>query len=292
MLGNKTILSAIDTLPNSIQLLKSMAQILTRPEIKALFGTHARVTPQQSRLLSRITVEFTSNFFCRISVDPDRGVRLGDLFHNQQEIKNLLRLQMPYAREGLIDQLFDSSIKLLYVSILYPSLGWEFRSIRNDDRLIERWSIFQLIEAFGSSNIDGVICSSETLKKYLILPRDEDYGQISKILCGIDSSMIPNMLENLAKHLDFFGLLEMVDRVMAKFRDYDFFEDLKRAVETILDLRTVDKYIPSYLKIRQWMPKMIMVFKNVTFKQIDLTLWVTSIEKISSEIFLVPRNGK
>lgn len=122
MLGNKTILSAIYTLPNSIQLLKSMAQILTRPEIKALFGTHARVT-QQSRLLSRITVEFTSNFFRRISVDPDRGVRLGDLFHNQQEIKNLLRLQMPYAREGLIDQLFDSSIKLLYVSILYPSLG-------------------------------------------------------------------------------------------------------------------------------------------------------------------------
>lgn len=39
MLANKTILSAIDTLPNSIQLLKSMAQILTRPEIKALFGT-------------------------------------------------------------------------------------------------------------------------------------------------------------------------------------------------------------------------------------------------------------
>lgn len=42
---------------------------------------------------------------------------MGDLFHNQKEIKNLLRLQMP-AREGLIDQLFDSSIKLIYVSII------------------------------------------------------------------------------------------------------------------------------------------------------------------------------
>lgn len=108
MLGNKTILSAIDTLPNSIQLLKSMAQILTRPEIKALFGTHARVIPR-----SRISPSLHG-----ICVILDRGVRLGDLFHNQKEIKNLLRLQMPYAREGLIDQLFDSSIKLIYVSII------------------------------------------------------------------------------------------------------------------------------------------------------------------------------
>nr|XP_012136751.1 PREDICTED: uncharacterized protein LOC100878441 isoform X3 [Megachile rotundata] len=209
MLDNETVLSAVSTLPNSIQLLKSMAQILTRPEIKALF---------------------------------DRGIRLGDLFNNHEEIKNLLRLQMPYAREGLIDELFESSIKLLY-----------------------------LIEAFGSSNIDGVICSPENLKKYLILPKEEDYAEISKILCDIDSEMIPKMLESLSKHLDFSGLMEMVDRAMAKFRDYDFFEDLKRAVETILDLKVVMKYVPEYLRIRRWLPKMIMVFKNVTFKDIDLT---------------------
>lgn len=236
--------------------------------------------------------KFTWNL-CGICVILDRGVRLGDLFHNQKEIKNLLRLQMPYAREGLIDQLFDSSIKLIYVSIITLSNYVIRRSIDS-----KRWLIevvcrddFQLIEAFGSSNIDGVICSSESLKKYLILPNDEDYEEISKIFCKIDSSMIPNMLENLAKHLDFFGLLEMVDRVMAKFRDYDFFEDLKRAVETILDLRTVNKYIPSYLKIRQWMPKMIMVFKNVTFKQIDLTLWVTSSQRNFFFFFVLLSKG-
>lgn len=181
------------------------------------------------------------------------------------------------VREGRIDRSIVRFVhkidirqynKIKLSRIIYNSIDSLIELVRRDD--------FQLIEAFGSSNIDGVICSSESLKKYLILPNNEDYGEISKILCKIDSSMIPNMLENLAKHLDFFGLLEMVDRVMAKFRDYDFFEDLKRAVETILDLRTVNKYIPSYLKIRQWMPKMIMVFKNVTFKQIDLTLWVTS----------------
>lgn len=84
--------------------------------------------------------------------------------------------------------------------------------------------------------------------------------------------MIPNMLESLSKHLDFSGLLEMIDRVMAKFRDYDFFDDLRKAVETILDLQTTKKFVPQYLKLRQWVPKMIMVFKNVTFKEIDLTL--------------------
>ncbi|XP_076760468.1 lipid droplet defective [Xylocopa sonorina] len=216
MLGNETILSAVSTLPNSIQLLKSMAQILTRPEIKALF---------------------------------DRGIRLGDLFNNHEGIKSYLRIQMPYARKGLIDELFDSSIKLLY-----------------------------LIEAFGSSNIDGVICSPRSLRKYLILPNENDYAEISKILCDVESKMIPDILESLSKHLDFSGLFEMMDRVMAKFRDYDLFEDVKRAFETILDLEIVRKNVPEYLKAREWVPKMIMVFKNVTFKEVDLTFVNKSLE--------------
>ena len=229
MLGNQTILSAVRTLPKSIQLLKSMAQILTRPEIKALF---------------------------------DRGIRLGDLFNNHEEIKELLRQQMPHARKGLIDELFESSIKLLY-----------------------------LIEAFGTSNINDVICSPESLKKYLILPREEDFAEVSEILCGIDSEMIPNILETLSKHLDFSGLLERVDRVMAKFRDYDFFEDLRRAVETILDLQTVKKFIPEYLRINQWLPKMIMAFKNVTFKEIDLT-FVNKALAVLEPVFSTERDWK
>lgn len=64
----------------------------------------------------------------------------------------------------------------------------------------------------------------------------------------------------------------MVDRAMAKFRDYNFFHDLKRATEIILDLKTSKKYIPEYLKIREWLPKVILVFQNVTFKEIDLDL--------------------
>ncbi|XP_024889665.1 ATP-binding cassette sub-family A member 13 isoform X1 [Temnothorax curvispinosus] len=208
MVNNKTIISAVETLPQSIQLLKSMAQILTKPEIKALF---------------------------------DRGIRLGDLFNNHEEIKNLLRSHMPRAREGLIDGLFESSVKLIY-----------------------------LIETFGSSNIDGVICSPESLKKYLILPKEEDFAEISNVLCNIDPLAIPDILENLSKHLDFTGLLEMVDRAMAKFRDYNFFQDLKRATETILDLKTSKKYIPEYLRIREWLPKIILVFQNVNFKEIDL----------------------
>lgn len=106
----------------------------------------------------------------------------------------------------------------------------------------------------------------------MILPREEDFAEVSEILCGIGSETIPNILETLSKHLDFSGLLERVDRVMAKFRDYDFFEDLRRAVETILDLQTVKKSVPEYLKLKQWLPEMIMAFKNVTFKEIDLTL--------------------
>jgi len=83
---------------------------------------------------------------------------------------------------------------------------------------------------------------------------------------------MPDILENLSKHLDFTGLLEMVDRAMAKFRDYNFFQDLKRAVETILDLKISKKYMPEYLKLREWLPKVILVFQNTTFKEIDLNM--------------------
>ncbi|XP_076641439.1 lipid droplet defective [Halictus rubicundus] len=219
MLTNETVLSAVKTLPHSIQLLKSMAQILTKPEIKALF---------------------------------DRGIRLGDLFNNHEEIKRVLREQMPDARQGLVDDLFDSSIKLVY-----------------------------LIEAFGTSNVGDVICSPESLKKYLVLPTEKDYVQVSKILCDIDSETIPSILENLSKHLDFSGMLEMVDRVMAKFRDYDIFVDLRRTMETILDLESSKKYIPKYLRIQQWLPKMIMMFKTVTFKEIDLTFVNKTLEVLN-----------
>ncbi|XP_032690190.1 uncharacterized protein LOC116853290 isoform X2 [Odontomachus brunneus] len=208
MLNNMTIISAVETLPQSIQLLKSMAQILTKPEIKAFF---------------------------------DRGILLGDLFNNHEQIKDLLKSQMPEAREGLVDGLFESSVKLLY-----------------------------LIQTFGSSNIDTVVCSAESLKKYLIVPKEEDYVEISNVLCNIDAKAIPDILENLSKHLDFTGLLAMVDRVMAKFRHYNFFQDLKRTSEIILDLKTTKKYAPDYLRLRKWLPSMILVMENVTFKEIDL----------------------
>lgn len=130
----------------------------------------------------------------------------------------------------------------------------------------------QLIKTFGSSDINGVVCSAENLKKYLILPKEEDFAEISNVLCNIDSKAIPDILENLSKHLDFTGLLAMVDRAMAKFRDYNFFQDLKRAIETILDLKITKKYVPEYLKLREWLPKVILAFQNVTFKEIDLEL--------------------
>lgn len=129
-----------------------------------------------------------------------------------------------------------------------------------------------MIQTFGSSDIEGVVCSPENLKKYLILPKEEDFTEISNILCNIDSKAIPDILEDLSKHLDFTGLLAMIDRVMAKFRNYDFFYDLKRAVEAIIELKTFKKYIPEYLKLREWLPKIILIFQNITFKEIDPSL--------------------
>ncbi|XP_015191826.1 PREDICTED: uncharacterized protein LOC107074670 isoform X2 [Polistes dominula] len=208
LLNNDTILSAVKTLPKSIQLLKSMAEILTRPEIKTLF---------------------------------DRGIRLGDLFNNHDRIKSLLRAQMPRASPSLVDGLFESSIRLYY-----------------------------LIETFSSTNIDGIVCSTENLKKFLILTNEEDYGKISEVLCQLDANQIPDILSELSKHLDFSSLLAMLDRVMGKFRSYDFFQDLKRTVDIILNLKSIDKYVPSYLKIREWLPNVVMLFRNVTFKEIDL----------------------
>ncbi|XP_035722982.1 uncharacterized protein LOC118441973 isoform X2 [Vespa mandarinia] len=222
ILSNETILSAVKTLPKSIQLLKSMAQILTRPEIKALF---------------------------------DRGIYLGDLFNNHDRIKSFLRAQMPRASTTFVDSLFESSIRLYY-----------------------------LIETFGSTNVDGIVCSPENLKKYMILSKEEDYVEISKVLCELNADKIPDILSELSKHIDFNSLLGMFDRVMGKFRDYDFFQDLRLTVDTIVNLKFIDKYVPGYLRIREWLPNVIMLFRNVTFKEIDLT-FINKTVKLLDPIF-------
>ena len=115
------------------------------------------------------------------------------------------------------------------------------------------------------------------MKKYLVVPNEKDLVTLSKVLCEIDSEKIPGTLEQLTNNLDFTGLLEMVSRVMAKFQDYDFFEDIRKTTELILNLRIVEKYVPKYLKIRDWMPKIIPLFKNVTFKEIDVVLYAKEI---------------
>lgn len=53
---------------------------------------------------------------CTYVCSIDKGIYLGDLFNNHDEIKDLLRSQMPGVRQGLIDGLFESSVKLIYVS--------------------------------------------------------------------------------------------------------------------------------------------------------------------------------
>ncbi|KAK0086066.1 hypothetical protein PV325_003922 [Microctonus aethiopoides] len=218
VLKNETILNAVKTLPQSVQFVKSMAEILTKPEIKKIF---------------------------------DRGIKLGDLFNNHDVVKQSLKAQMPNVRDGLIDDLFEASIKLYY-----------------------------LIESFGSSNIDGIICSPESLMKFLNVPKQEDIVIISEVLCNLDQNKIPEILERLAKHLDFNGLLEVVSRVMAKFKDYDFINDITKTVNTILELSTVKKYVPNYLKLSEWMPEVLALFKDVKFKTIDVSFINKSIEKM------------
>lgn len=210
VLKNETILNAVKTLPQSVQFVKSMAEILTKPEIKKIF---------------------------------DRGIKLGDLFNNHDVVKQSLKAQMPNVRDGLVDDLFEASIKLYY-----------------------------LIESFGSSNIDGIICSPESLMQFLNVPKQEDIVIISEVLCNLDQNKIPEILERLAKHLDFNGLLEVVSRVMAKFKDYDFINDITKTVNTILELNTVKKYVPNYLKLSEWMPEVLALFKDVKFKTIDVSL--------------------
>lgn len=110
------------------------------------------------------------------------------------------------------------------------------------------------------------------LKKYLILENDDDLQLVSKVLCNVESSKIPAILEQLTHHLDFGGLLEMVSRVTAKFNDYDFIDDLVRALKTVLSLETVKRYVPAYLRIREWVPKIVALFRGASFKEIDVTL--------------------
>lgn len=64
----------------------------------------------------KICLEMYDRMYVQICIVIDRGIRLGDLFNNDEQIKDLLKSQMPEAREGLVEGLFESSVKLIYVS--------------------------------------------------------------------------------------------------------------------------------------------------------------------------------
>lgn len=73
--------------------------------------------------------------------DVDRGILLGDLFNNHEQIKDLLKSQMPTAREGLVDGLFESSVKLIYVSIISVTT-------RCDIEVTRRWlTLFEFCDS-------------------------------------------------------------------------------------------------------------------------------------------------
>ncbi|XP_063992095.1 ATP-binding cassette sub-family A member 13-like isoform X2 [Diachasmimorpha longicaudata] len=227
LLPNETILSAVKSLPHSVKFLRSMAEILTKPEIKQLF---------------------------------DRGLRLGDLFTNHQVLKSTLIKELPGVREDFIDDLFDTSIKLYY-----------------------------LMESFGSSNIDGVVCTPSSLREFLIVPREENLIEISSALCHLDAAQVPLILQKLTDHLDFAGLLEIVSRVMAKFHDYDFITDITRSITTVLNLETVIKHVPEYLKLREWIPNVLALFRDTNFRRIDLSFINRTIDTLEP-IFASDRN--
>lgn len=80
VLTNKTILTAVDALPKSVRLLRSMAETLTEPEIKKMFIG---------------------------------GIRLSDLFVNTTDLKDSFGQFLPGVREKFVHDLFDTPINLL-----------------------------------------------------------------------------------------------------------------------------------------------------------------------------------
>lgn len=128
------------------------------------------------------------------------------------------------------------------------------------------------MKSLSSLKVDEIICSPEKLSEFLLVPEEEDLRAISKFLCELDPKKVPDMILEMTSHLEFSGLLELVGKITAKFRSYDFFEDIKDTIVKVLNLDMVEKYVPAYLKIREWVPEIIPLFKNTTFKEIDLNL--------------------
>ncbi|XP_046740699.1 uncharacterized protein LOC124408067 isoform X2 [Diprion similis] len=179
----------------------------------------------------------------------ERGISIGDLFNDHDEIRDLVQREVPKFSPAVVNNILNASIKLQY-----------------------------LAAAFGSSNMDGIICTPESLKQFLILETDEDLLKVSKALCSLNSTLIPELLQRLTEQLDFNGLFSMVNLVMAKFSSYDIFRDLQQTADSILSLRMVDSYVPKYLRLQEWLPKIIPLFRNVTSEDINLSFITDAID--------------
>lgn len=69
----------------------------------------------------------------------------------------------------------------------------------------------QLLNAFGETDLQSEICNPGQLEKYLILLEGGDIEAVSKNLCNIEGSDVPNLLQSVFDNADFSGLLETVN---------------------------------------------------------------------------------
>lgn len=49
----------------------------------------------------------------------EKGIRLGDLFNDHDEIRDLLKRELPTLTPELVNNVLNASIKMQYVSIFY-----------------------------------------------------------------------------------------------------------------------------------------------------------------------------
>ncbi|XP_024944655.1 uncharacterized protein LOC107271675 isoform X2 [Cephus cinctus] len=214
-------------------------------ELEPLLGNDTLVTviknlPKGTKLLESMAQTFTQP---HVKLLFEKGIHVGDLFLDHEFIKSHVKSLGLGIQSDLIDAILQNATI----------------------------NLAPLVDSFGSTDIDDILCSSETLAQYLVVPNDLDLNDVTQVLCNLDSVRVVALVNQLTHHLNIQKFLDTLDRAMSRFRKYDFLNDLSHAVEQLLQLKTIERFVPSYLKLERWLPFVIPLFRNVTFRDMDLT---------------------
>lgn len=192
----------------------------------------------------------------------DKGIRIGELFKDPEDIKRILVNELGVFTEAMVDDLLEAKLNM-----------------------------FEILSWTGYVNLKGIACNGTLLSSYIIFPHKTDISEMAQSLCNLNSSLIPNITEMVQQQLNMARILKKVSSLLEPYEWAQGIGDLGKMIETLLKMPTAEKFLKNMAGLNN-LPKLMreLVSTLQTLGQVNLSSSTEVIEFFDTFLKLFANN--